>query len=266
MILTVDTGGTKTLVGRFNSAGLLEQSSKFATPRDFGTYLDQTVKHLRELAAGQPITQLAIALPGVVQAGVAVRCINLGWQQLPVRQRFAAEFPDAHITVDNDAVLAGMASMRHLQPVPVCGLYITIGTGIGTAIILQGQAPTGLANCEGGHMLVHYGKEVASWEQIASGRVLSQQFGDLSQASPGVWTAVAERIAVGLQALIAFIQPEVVVIGGGVAVHFEQFRGELRGFISEKLPSFIACPPIIAAPYPEQTVIYGCYERIRHDQ
>lgn len=265
MILTVDTGGTKTLVGRFSTAGTLEQSHKFATPLDVDEYINQTVAALRMLAADQPITHLSVALPGVVENGVAVRCINLGWRHVPIKQRLAAHFPEAIINVANDATLAGIASMRSLEPTPTCGLYITIGTGIGTAIISHGRPLDSLNRCEGGHMLVTYGKETDSWEHIASGRALTGIFGDLQTISPGAWTEVAERIAIGLQALIAFAQPDIIIIGGGVAVYFDQFCGELRGSISEKLPSFIACPPIIAAPHPEEMVIYGCYQAIQDD-
>ena len=205
-----------------------------------------------------------MALPGVIRDGVAEWCVNLGWEHVPMRELIAQQFPNATILVDNDANLAGLASMRRLNPMPRCGLYITIGTGIGTALVLEGELHDALRDCEGGHMLLEYKGKSVEWEEIASGRAFNTLFGTLSDDTPlEAWPVIAERISVGLRALVAFVQPDIVVIGGGVGAHTDKFSSLLFGLLAESLPASIAPPQIIAAPHPEETVLYGCYDNAR---
>ena len=139
MIIAVDTGGTHTRIARFSDEGFLLQSTKFPTPKPIDEYVTLVTENIRLVAAGEPISVISMALPGVIRDGVAEWCVNLGWEHVPMRELIAQQFPNATILVDNDANLAGLASMRRLNPIPRCGLYITIGTGIGTALVLEGE-------------------------------------------------------------------------------------------------------------------------------
>lgn len=260
MIVAVDTGGTKTLVARFNDNGQPEQIIKFPTPKDIEQYIQRVTDQIH-LISGDSATTLSVALPGVVHDGVAVWCQNLNWQNVPIRQLFAKNFPNANIIVANDANMAGLASMHRLDKLPRCGLYITIGTGIGTSLILNGALDKSLNDCEGGHMMLSYGGRTLSWEQIAAGRVFYELFGELSkETSLEVWSEIAKRISVGLQPLIAFTQPDVIVIGGSIGSFVPYFTDILSGLLAENLPAAIAVPKIASAPKPEEIVLYGCYD------
>ena len=264
MIIAVDTGGTHTRIARFNDEGFLLQSTKFPTPKSVDEYVTLVTENIRLVAAGEPISVISMALPGVIRDGVAEWCVNLGWEHVPIRELMSVQLPDATILVDNDANLAGLASMRRLNPIPRCGLYITIGTGIGTALVLEGELHDALRDCEGGHMLLEYKGKSVEWEEIASGRAFNALFGTLSDETPlEAWPVIAERISVGLRALVAFVQPDIVVIGGGVGAHTDKFSSLLFGLLAESLPASIAPPQIIAAPHPEETVLYGCYDNAR---
>ena len=261
MIIAIDTGGTKTLVGRFTDNGTLETTTRFATPTDVTAYIKQVVETITMITEGAPVTDISIGLPGTITGGVATYCINLGWCGVPIHNLLAEHFPNTQIILENDANLAGLASIRRLEPQPACGLYVTIGTGIGTSIILNGTLHPSLRSSEAGHMQVAYQSTVDSWENLASGRALSQQFGELSDTTPPeVWLEAAKRLSLGLQALTAAIQPDVIVIGGGVGRYTDKFSASLAGFITEKLPSFITCPHIVGAAHPEEAVLYGCYD------
>ena len=260
MIVAVDTGGTKTLVARFNDNGQPEQIVKFPTPKNIEQYVQRVTDQIH-LASGDSAAMLSIALPGIVQDGTAVWCQNLNWQNIPIKQLFVKNFPSADIIVANDANMAGLASMHRLDKLPRCGLYITIGTGIGTALILNGVLDKSLNDCEGGHMMLSYKGHDLSWEQIAAGRVLNEMFGELSKdTSLEIWSEIAERIKMGLQPLVAFAQPDVVVIGGSIGSFVPYFSDILSGLLAESLPAAIAVPKIVSAPTPEEIVLYGCYD------
>ena len=71
---------------------------------------------------------------------------------------------------------------------------------------------------------------------------------------------VADRIKAGLQPLIAFVQPDVVAIGGSIGPFVPYFLHTLSGLLAESLPAAISVPKIISAPNPEEIVLYGCYD------
>lgn len=264
MIIAVDTGGTKTLIGRFSDDGALEKVARIATPSDPTIYTETVCEHIVDMAGMNIVTHLSIGLPGIVRDGIALTCANLNWHNVPLRDMFATSFPEATILLDNDANLAGLASMRRLPQMPRCGLCLTIGTGIGSSIILDGVIHPALSQSEAGHMRVTYRGHTTTWENIASGRALQQSLGALgATTSPRVWRDVAERMAVGLQPLIVTIQPDCIVIGGGLGPHAKHFTPLLTETLADTLPSFITPPSIISAPHAEEIVLYGCYDNAR---
>lgn len=267
MIIAVDTGGTKTLVARFGAAGHPEQVAKFPTPKDVEQYIQRVSDQIHLIANGQTFSTISVALPGVVRDGVALWCPNLGWRNIPIRELLQEVFPAAKIIVANDANMAGLASMHRLSTVPRCGLYVTIGTGVGTSAVLNGEIIPALSDCEGGHMIVSYNGKPHIWEHIASGRALHAEFGELSNTtSPEVWSDVAERIVAGLQPLVAFTQPDIIVIGGSISSFVANFTDMTYSLLAERLPAGIAVPKIVSAPHSEEIVLYGCYDNaiIKH--
>ena len=261
MIVTIDTGGTKTLVAGFRDDGQPKEIIKFPTPKNVETYIQRVVNQIRLSSVNQSIDIISLALPGVVHDGVAVWCQNLGWHNVPIRDLLSEHFPNVPILVANDANLAGLGAVHRLNNIPSCALYITIGTGVGTSLILNGELNDSLNDCEGGHMMLTYQKKITSWEQIASGRTLYSLFGEISQQSPAeIWQEIAKRLSVGLQPLIAFTQPEVVIIGGILGNFVPCFVNVLNGILAENLPAAIAIPRIIGAPQSEEIVLYGCYD------
>lgn len=261
MIIGVDTGGTKTLVANFNKEGAPGQIIKFPTPKDINQYVQRVADQIRLIADDQSIETISVAIPGVVRDGVAIWCQNLGWNNQPISQLFSEQFPMAKIIIANDANMAGLATMRRLQTVPRCGLYITLGTGVGTSLILNGDLHKSLNDCEGGHMALNYQGKATTWEEIAATRILRELFGELSSETPAeVWEEVANRIKAGLQPLIAFVQPDVVAIGGSIGSFVSYFSHTLSGLLAESLPAAISVPKIISAPNPEEIVLYGCYD------
>ena len=71
MIIAVDTGGTHTRIARFSDEGFLLQSTKFPTPKPVDEYVTLVTENIRLVAAGEPISVISMALPGVIRDGVA---------------------------------------------------------------------------------------------------------------------------------------------------------------------------------------------------
>jgi glucokinase len=261
MLVTVDTGGTKTLVASFSEDGVLGAQIKFPTPKVPADYIKLLRDTLVEQYAGQAVEAVVIGMPGTVRDGVAVWCQNLGWKNFDVASSLVGVLGDAPILVENDANLAGLAETRSLHTTPALSLYVTLSTGIGTGIITDGTINKSLRFSEGGRALVEFDGVVREWEDFSSGKAIYNAYGKYARdiTSKRTWNEIADRISRGFLALIPTLQPDVIIIGGSLGTYFGQYADQLVAILKEKLPDHIALPKIIHATHPEQAVIYGCY-------
>jgi len=262
MLVTVDTGGTKTLVASFSESGSITASTKFPTPKDEMQYITQLVAAIQSLVpSGTPIDAIVVALPGIIKDDVAIWCNHLGWENFAVKPALAKHFPRTPILVENDANLGGLGEVRLLKRIPLSALYVTISTGIGTGFITSGMIDPGLRQSEGGHALVEYDGLVRPWESFAAGSAIYKVYGKYAKDihNKRTWHQIADRISRGFLALIPVLQPEVVIIGGSMGTYFDKYGTQLERILTEKLPAHIPCPKFINARHPEQAVIYGCY-------
>jgi predicted NBD/HSP70 family sugar kinase len=261
MLVTVDTGGTKTLVASFQRDGTLGDMFRFPTPASHDDYITILRATLEEHYKNAQVEAIVVALPGIIKDGIAVWCNNLGWKDFDARNALSGVLGETPVFIENDANLAGLAETRILDPVPRSSLYVTISTGIGTGVITNGRIDPGLRLSEGGRALVEYDGMVREWESFASGKAIYRTYGKFARdiTSQSSWEHIADRISRGFLAVIPIIQPDIVIIGGGVGTYFDRYSAQLEAILREKLPSHIPCPRFVQAAHPEEAVIYGCY-------
>ena len=265
MVIAVDTGGTKTLVVRLGADGSFAKSMKFPTPADIDEYFSQLVATILQVADGEPVDTLSIALPGTVIDDVVVWCKNLGWKNVDVKPPLEAAFPGVKILIENDATLAGLGETRLREPMPQNSLYVTFSTGVGTGVTIGGHMAPEFTTSEGGHAIIEYNGKLMSWESIASGRALHATYGKYARdiTDEATWRDAADRMSRGLLVLIPFMQPDMVIVGGSLGTYFERYGAFLTEILRERLPSKMKFPEIVAAHNPEEAVIYGCYFNAR---
>jgi glucokinase len=261
MLVTVDTGGTKTLITQFGHNGRIGEVIKFPTPAKQDDYVRLLRDTLQKHYGTETVEAVVVALPGIVKEGVAVWCNNLKWKNFDARAGLSGVLGNAPVFIENDANLAGLAETRILKPIPVSSLYVTVSTGIGTGVITNGRIDPGLRYSEGGRALVEFDGMVREWESFASGKAIHAAYGKYARdiTSERVWKQIADRISRGFLAMIPIIQPDVIIIGGSIGTYFEKYGYQLQALLKEKLPAHITCPQVVQAKHPEQAVIYGCY-------
>lgn len=261
MIIAVDTGGTKTLVALINNRGRIVRQERFLTPPTAEGYVHTLTDVITTRFQDSRTSAIVIALPGIVRDGVAVWCNNLGWRNFDAHAAFRS-IASVPIFIENDANLAGLAEAHHLAPIPHSVLYVTISTGIGTGIIMDGVIDHGLRYSEGGRALVEYSGRVREWESFASGKAIYKDYGKFAAdiTSKRVWKQIANRISRGFLAIVPVLQPEVIVLGGSIGTYFSRYAPELEAILIKNLPPHILTPKIIQAVAPEQAVLYGCYQ------
>ena len=143
-----------------------------------------------DVAAGRPLSGVGVSAAGLVdRAGERVRfAAHLPWRDAPVRARLEERI-GAPVVLDNDANCAAHAELvaGALRGVS-SALLVTVGTGIGGAVVLDGRVVRGANGMAGefGHVQVVPGRAGCEcglrgcWEQYCSGRALERSCGSHS--------------------------------------------------------------------------------------
>lgn len=262
MILAIDVGGTKTLVAVFTNGGKLTKSIKLKTPKEYPrliSTLKATILRFEEYS----FDYACIAIPGKIDRnkGIGLAFGNLKWTNIGVKKDIKA-IVKCPVEVENDANLAGLYESRQIIKDHKRILYLTISTGIGSGITLNGKLDPELIDSEAGHMMIQFGDKIQPWEDFASGRSIKNKYGKLASeiSSRKDWREISHRFAIGISSLIATIQPDAIVIGGSVGTHFKKFRVPLNSELKKLSTPLTPVPAILSATKPEEAVIFGCYE------
>jgi predicted NBD/HSP70 family sugar kinase len=261
MIVAVDTGGTKTLITSFNENGEASEFIMYPTPHNFDEYVTVLKEKLAKNYSDDTVDAIVIALPGIVENGTAKWCANLKWKNVNLKNELYGILNSAPIFIENDAKIGGLAAAKQINPDPKSLFYVTIGTGIGTAMINAGKLDMAFSKSEGGHMLIEYDGVVQEWEKFASGKAVFQTYGKYAKDinDPKVWYQIAKRISRGLLAAIPLLQPEYISIGGSIGTYFDKYSPALEEILKKNLPEHIDLPKIVKTDNPEEAVVYGCY-------
>jgi predicted NBD/HSP70 family sugar kinase len=261
MILGIDIGGTKTLLGVFTSEGELQETVRFETPKSYTDFTESLKNNVVNLTA-KDFQKTVVAAPGIIdrKRGVVLAFGNLSWTNIPLSED-VERIVNCPVRLENDAKLAALSEANLLKPVPHKVFYITISTGIGGGLILDGKIATDFEDTEVGHMLLEHSGRLMRWQDFASGKAIVAKFGKKASEidDEQTWYAVARNIALGLIDIIATYQPDVIVIGGGVGSHLEKFQPRLEELLRIYDNPLLRIPPIVKAQNSEQAVIYGCY-------
>ncbi len=261
MILTIDVGGTKTLLATFSSNGNKLNSLKIKTPKNYDNFLEEIKKTIPKLIDPEQLERCAIAVPGTIDRQIqAIKgCGNLGWKNIPIANDFQ-EILTCPIILENDAKAAALAEAEELKGQFSKIMYITISTGIGLGMVRDGHLDYNIHDSGGDGIKVKRNGNISRWEDFASGRALFEKTGQLASEleDPEQWRAFAEEVAVGLTAIMTLTTPECIVVGGGVGTHLTKFKTQLIETL-QNITSLRPIPEILQAKNPEQAVIYGCY-------
>lgn len=261
MYFAMDIGGTKTLLAVFNQDGKLTKQVKFPTPPDYIDFIRLVKKTIPEL--GQTSFKAGcVAAPGKIDRkhGVVLAMGNLDWGLAPIAKDIRAII-DCPVVVENDTKLAALSEAIEFKNVFNKVLYVTVSTGISSGLVTDQKIVPAMADSESGHMLLEHNGKLQTWESFASGKAIVKKFGKLASEidDPKIWSEIARNIAIGLIDLIATMQPELIVIGGGVGTHFAKFKSPLQIELKKFEMPLVPIPPVKQAKRPEEAVIYGCY-------
>ncbi|TCP31318.1 glucokinase [Scopulibacillus darangshiensis] len=289
-IIGVDIGGTKV------ASGITDLSGKVLTWRWFKTSEPQNGQILNRLQHDvssmiaelkipeDKIMGMGIGNPGItdVEKGIVKEAPTLGWVNYPVKAAAEAIF-DFPVFVDND-VNAGVLGEQWIG----AGrgkrniIYLAIGTGIGSGIILNGELYRG-TNCgagEIGYMVTdkkdaeHFNpifKGFGYLESVAGGSFIGKKAGSIfskdltgkdvfqlagkgERAARRIVDQATEHLAFAIVNVAALFDPELVILGGGVAQSLGEWIERIRETVKKYAPNH---PEINMTSFGEEAGIIG---------
>ncbi len=253
------------MVAALTNDGQIHESAKFPTPaeyEDFLPVLRDTVVNLttKDFRAG------AIGAPGQIdhKRGVFKAGGRLGWRNEHL-VRDIERITHCPMLVENDAKLAGLSEAMLLKDKHARVLYLTVSTGIGGGLIIDQAIDRSMDDTEPGHMMLQRGTRLVKWEDFASGKAIFERYGKKASDinDEATWRAIAKDLAVGFIDLIAVMQPDVIVVGGGIGTHLPKFHDLLVAELKHYETPLVHIPPVVQARRPEEAVVYGCYDLAR---
>jgi polyphosphate glucokinase len=225
-VLGIDIGGTgikaapvDTETGQLTAERQKITTPQPATPATVAKVVGQLVQDFEWTGP------IGITFPGVVVGGVVHTAANVdpSWIGVDAVKLFGAETKQA-VTVLNDADAAGVAEMRFGagKGAPGTALLLTLGTGIGSALFIDGIL---VPNTEFGHIEIR-GKDA---EKRASEHAREEH-----ALSWGDW---AGRVDEYLEHMEALLSPSLIIVGGGVSRKSDKFLPFLTGLRAKIVPA-----------------------------
>ena len=266
MYLTIDIGGTKTLIAIFNRNGRLIKRLKIVTNKNYQGFLKDLTKSIEHLKFYNFIA-ICIAMPGIIDKGSG-RVIygggNIYWKDANL-VTYLSNIYNCPVFIGNDADLAGLYESVYYKNSFSRVLYLTISTGIGGSYYVNQRANDQLTNFEPGKIVLEHNGQKLDWETFASGKSIVETYGKFARQirDEKTWEEIAENISEGLFVIIPVLQPELIAFGGSIGVFFERYGKYLSKMIDDELNSAIPRPRLLQANKPDEAVIYGCYELIK---
>lgn len=269
-VLTIDTGGTKTRLAMFRlshdrpndiAAAVMTNESEFPTPFGLEKYMGLLFESIHRdfpdfLNLPHEQRAISLAIRENITDGIA-NVSKLGWDNVPIVKILQNEFQSA-VCAENDAKVGALGAFA--SDFQGRGLFLTIGTGIGGGMIIDGQLSSDLSKLEIGHNLVRrsHDSELVTWQSFASGYAFYNEHGRAPDViDQKVWDQYAADIAIGVLAVLPTLYPDEIIIGGHMAEYFDHYGEELNHIISNKSWADVANVKIKAANDPRLTTNWG---------
>jgi glucokinase len=281
-VLGIDLGGSAIKLGRFTHDGTCLRSLSVPTPQPPTpeAVLAAMVAAIAEIDPEQQAGAIGVGTPGPVDSAgrIARVAINLkGWRDVPLADWLEAK-TGRPIILGNDANCAGLGEAwlgagRWFRDL----ILLTLGTGVGGAIILDGKLFTGHHGTAGELGLITLnpdGPECnsgnrGSLEQYVSVPAIRRrtglepdELGAMAMAGDGkaleFWQQYGRDLGAGLASLTYVLTPEAIILGGGVSASADFFFPGVQAELNKRvLPSSRAGIQLLKAELGNQAGIVG---------
>ena len=258
-VIGIDLGGTAIKLARFSRSGDLLAEAQLPTPQPAvpGAVTMALCEAVEELDPQRLAAVVGIGLPGPMDAAARVArvCINLpGWEEVPLADWLEPRL-ERRVTLANDGncAVVGEAWRGAAQGYGDVVL-LTLGTGVGGGVLLNGSLFTGHNGAAAEPGLIGVDPEGhacnsgnrGSLEQFASigalRRLSEREPRELARAAAAgdpealaVWERYGSSLGVGITSLVYMFTPQLVLLGGGLAGAAPHFLPALRREVESRV-------------------------------
>jgi len=245
----IDLGGTSIKYGIVNSNGVILWNAKKATPAKTSRELivdticeavEEALQVAKELKL--EVVSIGVGTPGVVKnknivLGGADNLAN--WSNIPLGDLIKTRV-NIPTFVANDADMMALGEFADSGFIDETVVFLTLGTGIGGAIIIKGELFQGHFGMGGefGMFPMIVDDEILNWEDVAStsamvklyqkqcdksikdkidGKYIAKSFSENEELAMNVIEKTTRYIALGVAGYINVLNPNRVIIGGGIS-------------------------------------------------
>ena len=287
LIGSLDIGGTKTIVAVTDDSGQIHAKLTFPTDvPDYSRHFSHCAEVLRTLLDSMGVGMdsllgVGVNAPGMVdwKSGVLLNAPFAAWKNLPIREMFRELLGTRDVFVDNDVKSCALGEKYFGYQTRFSSyVWVTLSTGVGAAVVIDGRVWRGTDNLAGelGHVKVEYDHprqcscgKAGCMEAYASGTGIAASVREAGEADPSflsrldarrlphdavgcaalaeqgdpvalkIFETTADYLARGLSGVINLINPQAVILGGGVvrSLHLlaPQVRARLMDYTIDQL-------------------------------
>ncbi len=270
----IEIGGTKVICAVGDDQGTISAQVTFKT-----VGVDATVQAIAAFFGGyKSVRAVGVGSFGPLQLnsgaadfGHIYHSPKAGWEQVDLKGLLEARL-QLPISLETDVNCAALGELHFGVARQVADfIYLTVGTGIGGALVRGGRIVHGIRNLEMGHVRIPHEVLANGYsgscpfhgdclEGLASGLALHQRYAQAAETitDPAVWDREVTYLALAIHNLMLTNGPELVIIGGGVADH-EGLLPAIRSKVAALVNDYLAFPDlddyIMAASGPTNGVL-----------
>jgi glucokinase len=272
--LGIDIGGSKIAGARVDESAefLYTASAPTRAAEGVGVSSAQLWNVIDQLISPE-VAAIGLCVPGPLnpKTGVVFNPPNLpGWLDVPLADLVGKRY-GLPCRVENDANAAGLAEARYGAGRGYSSVfYVTLSTGIGSGIVLDGKVLHGKNGSagEGGHVTIDWrSASVCNCgvpgciEALASGIALAKRGKAperLAEDDPFTLGEICEMLAAWLGGVVSLLDPDIIVVGGGMSRIGEPLFSRLRAMVPHRtINRFAPETPIVPAALGDRGGILG---------
>jgi glucokinase len=251
VLVGLDIGGTKIMAASADPEGNILRRVRTETSTSLAADLTNIDRMIAEVAADEEILGMGAAIGGPLdwEQGIVSPLHQPAWRNVPLKAILEARW-NCPFQVDVDTNVAAIGEYRWGGLFAERFLYLTLSTGMGGGFLIEGKIYRGQdgAHPEVGHQSIDFHCSNPSavqcecgvsncLEALVSGNGIRRIYHKSAETlNPEEWQEVAYNLGQGLRNIAALYAPNVIRIGGGVAVGGgERFVSAARQVMQEHL-------------------------------
>ncbi len=302
VVIGIDMGGTKMFGAIADLGGKVLEEVEISRHRTYGEETYRRLVEQIEKLLSSPILKkrklrgIGVGVPGVTlhKEGIVVWAPSLQWRNYPLKSLLSERY-HLPITVDNDVNLAAVGELWFGAGQNTNNLVlITIGTGIGAGIVIDGALYRGSNESSGEIGYLMPGQEFlgrcydnfGALETVASGTGIAHRAQEAlkGKRSPeelenltaedvfeaarrgedwarSIIASTVDYLAIAISSIAAYFDPEVIILGGGVARSSDLLLEPILRRIEGTIPSV---PRLVASSLDRRAAVMGAITNVLH--